>query len=128
MYNKRIMTLFANPKNVGIIQGASGIGQYTNEQTTDVYKIYLKIENDVVIDASFKAFCGADGIAVCSVLTDMLFDKTLDEVKEISKEDILEKIGGLDEDNSTIEDALTAVDLAITDYYKKLQKMLKKSN
>ena len=125
MYNKKIMALFANPKNVGIVQGSSGVGQYTNEKTTDVYKIYLKIEENVIVDASFKAFCGADGIAVCSILTEMLFDKTLTEAEEITQQDILAEIGELNEDNESAKDALEALKLAILDYNKKQQKLLK---
>ena len=126
MYNRKIMAIFANPKNVGIIQGASGVGQYTNENTADVYKIYLKIEEDVIVDASFKAFCGADGIAVCSVLTEMLFDKTLEQAEEITEEDILEEIGELNEGNESAKDALQALNLAVLDYNKKQIKALKK--
>ena len=125
MYNKRIMAIFANPKNVGILQGASGIGQYTNETTNDVYKLYLKIEEDTIVDASFKAFCGADGIAIFSILTEKLIGKTLSDAKQITSEEILQEIGELNKDNSSIKDALEVLRLAIADYNKKQQKLLK---
>lgn len=125
MYNKRIMALFANPKNVGIIQGASAIGHYTNESTNDVYKLYLKVEDEIIVDASFKAFCGADGIAIFSVLTELLFDKNINEVNEITEDDILEEIGEFSEDNLSVKDALETLKLTVIDYNKKQQKLLK---
>lgn len=128
MYNRKIMALFANPKNVGIIQGASGIGQYTNQNTADVYKIYLKIEDEVIVDASFKAFCGADGIAVCSVLTDMLINKTLLQAEDITENDIYDEIGELNTENTSVADALETLRLAIADYDKKQLKLLKKQS
>ena len=127
MYNKTIMEIFANPKNVGIIQGASGTGLFVNETTNNIYKIYLKIEDDVIVDATFKTFSNAYGIAVCSVLTQMLKGKTLIEAKAINEQDILEKIGYIDKDDEMINDVLQTLNLAFVDYEKKLQKLLKSS-
>ncbi|MGN1221765.1 MAG: iron-sulfur cluster assembly scaffold protein [Christensenellales bacterium] len=127
MYNKTIMEIFANPKNVGIIQGASGTGHFVNETTNNIYKIYLKIEDDTVVDATFKTFSNAYGIAVCSVLTQMLKGKSLLEAKLINQQDILEKIGEVDKDDVTINDVLQTLNLSFVDYDKKLQKLLKSS-
>ena len=126
MYNKTIMEIFANPKNVGIIQGASGTGHFVNETTNNIYKIYLKIEDDTIVDATFKTFSNAYAIAVCSVLTQMLKGKSLLEAKAINQQDILEKIGYDDKDD-TINDVLQTLNLAFVDYDKKLQKLLKSS-
>ena len=55
MYSEKVMNLFANPNNVGILQSASGIGVYTDEKTNEIFKLYLKIENNYVVNSSFKA-------------------------------------------------------------------------
>lgn len=125
MYNKTIMEIFANPKNVGIIQGASGTGHFVNETTNNIYKIYLKIEEDIIVDATFKTFSNAYGIAVCSVLTQMLKGKSLLEAKLINEQDILDKIGKTDQEIEIIKDILQTLNLAFVDYDKKLQKLLK---
>ena len=76
MYSERIMNLFANPNNVGILQSASGIVVYTDENTNEIFKLYLKIENNYVVNASFKAYTGVAGIAIMSVFTDMIKNKS----------------------------------------------------
>lgn len=129
MYNNKIMNLFANPKNVGIIQGASGVGSYTNEKTGNVLKIYLKVEDETVVDASFKAFAGAGSIAVLSVLTELVKGMKISEVTSISSQNILEEIGSLEEDQLyLVDDALETLGLTVKDYNKKQEKLKAKQN
>ena len=61
MYSERILEIFKNPTNVGIIQGASGVGQYINPETADNFKLYIKVEEEKIVESSFKAFSGIVG-------------------------------------------------------------------
>lgn len=127
MYNKKTLNLFYSPSNVGIIQGASGVGTFTNKDTHDTTKIYIKVEDDCVVDAKFKTYSNVVGVAVLSVLTDYVIDTYLDEVAEITAEDILDKTGEIPQDKMYIlDDAFECLNLAIKDYRKKQQKLMAK--
>lgn len=126
MKNQKVLRLFANPKNVGIIQGASGIGNYTNEKTSDVMKLYLKVEDEEIIDAKFKTYSNYFGIAILSDLTELIKGKYIEEAEELDEEQLLDSIGIIDEDRKyLITDALNTLQLAIKDYKKKLVKQQK---
>ena len=84
MYSAKVINLFANAENVGILQSASGVGVYTNEKTNEVFKMYLKIENNFIVNASFKAYTGVVGVAVMSTLTEMLKNMPLENTAEIN--------------------------------------------
>ena len=123
MTNQKIIKLFADPKNVGIIQGASGIGNYTNEKTNDVMKIYLKVEDSCVIDAKFKTYSNYYGIAILCELTQMLKGKTIEEIEEIEEAQLTDKLGEIEEDRQyLITDAIYTLKSAIKNYKKKLEK------
>ena len=127
MYNRRILNLFAEPHNYGIIGGASGIGQYTNEKTNEVIKLYIKIENETIIDASYKVYSGIAGIAVMSVLSDLLKNKSLEDAQKLEEKQLLEEVGSLGAERQyLLADALGSVKLAVEDYQKKLEKEAKK--
>ena len=128
MYNRRILNLFAEPHNYGIIGGASGIGQYTNEKTNEVIKLYIKIENDTIVNAGYKIYSGVTGIALMTVFTDMLKGKTIDEALELKTEDVLNQLIGIEQAQTYLaDDALEALLLAVADYHKKLEKEAEKS-
>lgn len=127
MYSTKFIDIFTNPKNVGIIQGASGVGTNTNETTNDVMKLYVKIENETIVDAKFKTYSSAVGIVALSVLTEMLKGKTLEEALKIEAKDLLAEIGSVENDKLyMIDDALKTLSLAIADYRKKQEKLLQK--
>ncbi len=95
MYNDKVMDLFMNPKNVGEIEEADGVGTYGSPVCGDMMKISLKVENDVIVDAKFKTFGCGSAIASSSMATEMIIGKTLDEALEITNKDVLKELGGL---------------------------------
>jgi nitrogen fixation NifU-like protein len=95
MYSEKVMDHFMNPRNVGEIPDADGVGMEGNPTCGDVMKIFIKVDNGRIVDAKFKTFgCGAS-IAVSSMVTEMVKGKTLDEALQISKEAVAEALGGL---------------------------------
>jgi len=95
MYSERVMDHFMNPRNVGDMEDADGVGVEGNPTCGDAMKIYIKVEDGKIVDAKFKTFgCGA-AIAVSSMVTEMVKGKTLDEALSISKEAVASELGGL---------------------------------
>src|SRR5512139_2014409 len=95
MYSEKVMDHFTNPRNVGEIDNADGVGTEGNPTCGDVMKISIKVENGRIIDAKFKTFgCGA-AIAVSSMVTEMVKGKTLEEALAITKESVADALGGL---------------------------------
>ena len=95
MYTEKVMDHFTNPRNVGEIENANGIGEVGNAKCGDIMRIYLKIENDIIKDVKFKTFgCGA-AIATSSMVTEMVKGKTIDEALRISNQAVAEALGGL---------------------------------
>ena len=95
MYNERVMQEFAEPKNVGFIENADGVGKVGNASCGDIMEISLKIDNDVITDAKFRTFGCAAAIASSSVATQMVIGKTLDEALNIKNKDVVETLQGL---------------------------------
>lgn len=94
-YGPIVMEHFMNPRNVGEIDGADGVGEVGNPACGDMMRLFLKVENNVVVDAKFRTFgCGA-AIASSSMLTEMIKGKTLDEVRAISNQHVADALGGL---------------------------------
>ena len=94
-YNDKVMEHFSNPRNVGTIEDASGVGTVGNAQCGDIMKVFLKIEGDVVHDAKFKTFgCGA-AVATSSMATELIKGKTIKEALQITNKTVLEALGGL---------------------------------
>lgn len=95
MYSEKVMDHFTNPRNVGEMADADGIGTEGNPTCGDVMKIFIKVEEDTIVDAKFKTFgCGAS-IAVSSMVTEMIKGKSIDEALSISKEAVANELGGL---------------------------------
>lgn len=95
MYSEKVMDHFMNPRNVGEIPDADGVGMEGNPTCGDAMQIFIKVENDRIVDAKFRTFgCGA-AIAVSSMITEMVKGKTLDEALSISKETVAQELGGL---------------------------------
>lgn len=95
MYSNKVLETFANPKNVGEIPDADGVGTVGNASCGDIMKVYLKIENDVIVDAKFKTFGCAAAIASSSTATEMIKGMTLDQALKIKNADVVEKLEGL---------------------------------
>jgi len=95
MYTEKVMDHFSNPRNVGEIADANGVGEVGNASCGDIMKIFLKVENDVIKDVKFKTFgCGA-AIATSSMVTEMAIGKTIDEALELSNQAVAEALDGL---------------------------------
>lgn len=95
MYNDKVMDHFSNPRNVGEIKDAAGVGEVGNAKCGDIMRIYLQVENDIITDVKFKTFgCGA-AIATSSMVTEMVKGKNLDEALAISNQAVAEALGGL---------------------------------
>lgn len=95
MYSQKVIDLFMNPKNVGRIDSADGVGEVGNPVCGDVMKIYLKIENDRIVDVKFETFGCAAAIATSSMVTEMVKGKTLDEALKVTNKDVAEALDGL---------------------------------
>jgi len=119
-YSELVMDHFANPRNMGDMEDASCVGNVGNPSCGDMMRLYLKIEDGVIVDAKFKTFgCGA-AIASSSILTEMLKGKKLEDAMKISNEAVAEALGGLPPAkihcSVLAEDALKS---ALEDYDKK---------
>lgn len=120
MYSEQILKHFKNPHNVGKVVKPSGMGSAEN---ADIIEISLKIENEIIIDAKFKAFGSIAIIAVGSILTDYIKKMHVNDAAGIDEKEILNLIGELESDKQyTITLAKTALNLAITNHIKQLKK------
>ena len=95
MYNETVLEVFKNPKNVGEIENADGVGTVGNATCGDIMQITLKIENDVIVDAKFKTFGCAAAIATSSTATEMIKGMTIEEALTVTNKMVIEKLGGL---------------------------------
>lgn len=95
MYTEKVMDHFSNPRNVGEIDDASGVGEVGNASCGDIMKIYLKVEDGIIKDVKFKTFgCGA-AIATSSMVTELAIGKTLDEALVLTNQAVAEALDGL---------------------------------
>lgn len=122
-YSEKVMEHFRNPKNVGEVENPDGIGHVGNPVCGDIMELYIKVEDDTIVDTKFKTFgCGA-AIATSSMVTELVKGKTIDEALEISNSAVAEALGGLPpikmHCSVLAEEALKS---AIDDYLKKIEK------
>ena len=94
-YSERVMDHFANPRNVGELADANGIGEVGNSKCGDIMRMYIKVENNVITDVTFKTFgCGA-AVATSSMATEMVMGKTIEEAMEVTNKAVMEALDGL---------------------------------
>jgi nitrogen fixation NifU-like protein len=117
MYTEKVMDHFSNPRNVGEIEDANGVGEVGNATCGDIMKIFLKVERDRILDIKFKTFgCGA-AIATSSMVTEMVKGKTIDEALEITNQAVAEALDGLPPQKMHCSNlAADALHRAIEDY------------
>ena len=95
MYTDKVMDHFTNPRNVGEIKQADGVGEVGNAKCGDIMRIYLQVEDNIITDVKFKTFgCGA-AIATSSMITEMVKGKTIDEALKISNDAVAQALDGL---------------------------------
>lgn len=118
LYSEKVFDHFSNPRNVGEIEDANGVGEVGNARCGDIMKMYLKIEDGIIKDVKFKTFgCGA-AIATSSMATEMIKGKPLDEALKLTNQAVVEALDGLPAVKihcSVL--AEQAVKAAISDYY-----------
>ena len=120
LYSEKVMDHFSNPRNVGEIENADGVGTVGNAKCGDIMRMYLEVENGVIKDVKFKTFgCGA-AIATSSMATEMIKGKTLKEALKLTNKAVAEALDGLPEVKMHCSLlAEEAVKAAIDDYLKK---------
>ncbi len=95
MYTQKVIDHFQTPKNVGELDGADGVGTVGNPSCGDIMKMYIKIENEVIVDIKFQTFgCGA-AIATSSITTELVKGKTIEEAIKLTRNDVADALGGL---------------------------------
>jgi nitrogen fixation NifU-like protein len=120
MYTEKVIDHFENPRNVGEMSDANGIGEVGNPTCGDITKIFLKIEDDIIKDIKFKTFGCAAAIASSSMLTEMAKGKTIDEALQITDEAVAEMLDGLPPQKMHCSNmAADAMHAAVADYRKK---------
>ena len=95
LYSEKVMDHFRNPRNVGVIEDANGIGEVDNAKCGDIMKMYLKIENDIVEDVKFETFGCGSAIASSSMATELIKGKPLSEVRKLTNKAVAEALDGL---------------------------------
>ena len=95
LYSEKVMDHFRNPRNVGSIENADGIGEVGNGKCGDIMKIYLKIDDNIVSDVKFETFGCASAIASSSMATELIKGKNLNEVMRLTNKAVTEALDGL---------------------------------
>ena len=95
LYSEKVMDHFMNPRNVGSIENADGIGEVGNAKCGDIMKIYLKIENDILVDVKFETFGCGSAIASSSMATEMIIGKSIHEAMALTNAAVCEALDGL---------------------------------
>ena len=118
LYSEKVMDHFRNPRNVGSIENADGVGEVGNAKCGDIMKIYLKIDDNVVSDVKFETFGCGSAIASSSMATEMIKGKPLDEVMELTNKAVVQALDGLPAHKMHCSVlAEEAVRAAVKDYY-----------
>lgn len=119
-YSEKVMDHFANPRNVGELPDSNGIGEVGNSRCGDIMKMYIKVENNIIVDVSFKTFgCGA-AIATSSMATELIKGKSIDDALKLTNKAVMEALDGLPPVKvhcSVL--AEQAIKAALSDYYRR---------
>ena len=128
MYNEKVLDIFKNPINAGGLQGANGVGKAETQNSSDIVKLYFKIDdNQTITEAKFKTYGGVYTIVCSSVITELVIGKTIDDAININVEDFVEIMGEIPQEKEySALLVLEAVVNTIQDYYKRKEKEEKK--
>ncbi|MFO7555711.1 MAG: Fe-S cluster assembly scaffold protein NifU [Desulfobacterales bacterium] len=117
MYSEKVMEHFTNPRNIGEIKKADGIGEVGNPVCGDMMSFYIKVRDNIIEDIKFKTFGCVAAIAVSSMVTEMAHGKTLEEAKKITRQSVAESLDGLPKEKMHCSNlGAEALALAIKDY------------
>ena len=120
LYSEKVMDHFRNPRNVGVIEDANGIGEVGNAKCGDIMKMYLKIEDDIVKDVKFETFGCGSAIASSSMATELIKGKPVSEVAQLTNKAVAEALDGLPAYKMHCSVlAEEAIQSALADYYSK---------
>ncbi len=120
LYSEKVMDHFRNPRNVGVIEDADGVGQVGNAKCGDIMKMYLKIQDDVVTDVKFETFGCGSAIASSSMATELIKGKPLSEVSQLTNKAVAEALDGLPAYKMHCSVlAEEAIQAALQDYYER---------
>ncbi|MGN0692704.1 MAG: Fe-S cluster assembly scaffold protein NifU [Oscillospiraceae bacterium] len=120
IYSEKVMDHFANPRNVGEIEDADGVGEVGNAKCGDIMKMYIKVNDGIITDVKFKTFgCGA-AVATSSIATEMIKGKSIEEALKLTNKAVMEALDGLPPQkihcSVLAEQAMKA---ALSDYYRR---------
>ena len=125
LYSEKVMDHFRNPRNVGIIENADGVGEVGNAKCGDIMKIYLKIENNIITDAKFETFGCGSAIASSSMATELIKGKPVDEATKLTNQAVAEALDGLPDYKMHCSVlAEEAIQSALEDYQKRTGKAI----
>ncbi len=120
LYSEKVMDHFQNPRNVGKMEDADGVGEVGNAKCGDIMKMYIKVEDDIITDVKFNTFGCGSAIASSSMATEMIKGKPVSEALELTNKAVVEALDGLPAQkvhcSVLAEEAIKA---AIEDYYSK---------
>ena len=123
LYSEKVMDHFRNPRNVGVIEDANGIGEVGNAKCGDIMKMYLKIEDDIVQDVKFETFGCGSAIASSSMATELIKGKPVSEVRQLTNKAVAEALDGLPDYKMHCSVlAEEAIQAALEDYEKRTGK------
>ncbi len=95
LYSEKVMDHFMNPRNVGVIEDADGVGEVGNAKCGDIMKMYLKIDDDIITDVKFETFGCASAIASSSMATELIKGKPVEDAMELTNKAVAEALDGL---------------------------------
>ena len=95
LYSEKVMDHFRNPRNVGVLEDANGVGEVGNAKCGDIMKMYLKIEDDIVKDVKFETFGCGSAIASSSMATELIKGKPVEEARQLTNKAVAEDLDGL---------------------------------
>ena len=123
LYSEKVMDHFRNPRNVGVLEDANGVGTVGNAKCGDIMKMYLKIENDIVEDVKFETFGCGSAIASSSMATELIKGKPVSEARQLTNKAVAEALDGLPDYKMHCSVlAQEAIESALKDYESRQEK------
>lgn len=123
LYSEKVMDHFRNPRNVGVLEDANGVGEVGNAKCGDIMKMYLKIEDDIVKDVKFETFGCGSAIASSSMATELIKGKPVEEARQLTNKAVAEALDGLPDYKMHCSVlAQEAIESALKDYESRQEK------